>query len=236
MGKKVSVNGVVTVRCVQLATVDWQLAADVLPSHWVQSAENNLSVRNVLQQLQQQRQQRQQRLAYKKEKSTSIVNFHGERERSEFSIRANDEHTTHSTDQRQHSNMFEWTRSNIRHELNGEWERESGYVCMCVSERVLLVCVRACLLWVALITCEDGSTRWEERALLWLTESVSVSLIHFVVSPLCFGCFFLLVVAYRCRCRCVSGELYRRSAAAAAADVAAVVVRCLWPVWPFSWV
>lgn len=46
-------------------------------------------------------------LVYKKEKSTSIVNFHGserrEREReSEFSIRANDEHT-----QQKHSNMFE---------------------------------------------------------------------------------------------------------------------------------
>lgn len=56
-----------------------------------------------------------------------------------------------------------------------------------MCERGLLVCVceRTCL-----------SSPYHLRE---LTESVSVSLIHFVVSTLCFGCFFLLLVAAVCR-------------------------------------
>lgn len=189
-GKKISVNCVVTVRCVQLATVDWQLATDALPSHWVQSGENNLSVRNVLQQ---ERQQRQQRLAYKKEKSASIVNFHGERKRASFpyaqmmntplTLQTNESTQTCSNERARTYDMSSMASESAR-----------ACVCVCVWENAASLCA-------SVLALSSPYHLWGREHSLRGARSTAAHRVcfSFAHSFCCFdSLFWLLLLAGRC--------------------------------------
>lgn len=127
-------------------------------------------------------------LAYKKEKSTSIVNFHGcEQRESEFSTRANDEHTQHTAyaeSTQTCSNERARTRWRNEPATTVEWERES-------------VCARACA-----CVCEALSlARRAERVLSALSLSTHRVRFSFAHSFCWFASLFWLLLLAGCLCR-----------------------------------